>query len=98
MNEAKLFLVHCGFYDAEIGDGIFEGHVNYFVTAPSAEAARAKAKELAPYKTKRMHVDGIQEIEAVEGFRIKLERDDALAGASLVRNTRHRDLAPKPAV
>jgi hypothetical protein len=94
----KLFLVHCGHYDVEVGDGIFEFHTNFLVAAEDFQGARARAKELPPFKSKRMHVDGIQEIEAVDGFRVELIPDSALHGESIVKSHRHRDLAPpKPA-
>ena len=92
----KLFLVHCGFYDADLCDGIYESHVNFFVVAEDFQAARLKAKELAEFKGKRMHVDGLQEIEAVGGHRVRLEADASLGGANLVHSLKHRDLAPKP--
>src|SRR4051812_25211510 len=93
----KLFLVHCGFYDADLADGIYESHVNYFVCAPTFEEARLKAKALPEFKGKRMHVDGIQEIIAVDGFRVALSEDKALNGSSIVTNIKHRDLAPSVA-
>jgi hypothetical protein len=93
----KLFLVHCGFYDPTTGDGIYESHVNFFVTAPNFEEARLKAKTLPAFKDRRMHVDGLQEIEAVDGYRIHLEADTGLHGESRVNSNKHRDLAPKPA-
>ena len=92
----KLYLVHCGFYDDEIGGGIYESHTNVFVAAESFEEARLKAKQLPEFKLKRMHVDGLQELAAVSGFRIDLKEDFSLAGASLVMSHKHRDLAPKP--
>ena len=27
----KLFMVHVGFYDEEVGEGIYESHMNFFV-------------------------------------------------------------------
>ena len=93
----KLYLVHCGFYDPELQDGIYESHVNVLVAATSFEEARAKAKLDPDFQKKRMHVDGLQEIEAVRGYRISLEEDASLEGKSLVTSNRHRDLAPKPA-
>jgi hypothetical protein len=92
----KLFSVHCGFYDPEVLDGIYESHVNLFVVAESFEEARAKAKLEPVFKGKRMHVDGIQELEAVQGFRILLQADSSLEGSSRIVGSRHRDLAPKP--
>ena len=39
----KLYLVHCGFYDKDICDGLYESHVNFFVSADHFEEARQKA-------------------------------------------------------
>ena len=94
----KLYLVHCGFYDNEICDGLYESHVNFFVAATNFEDARKKAKEIPEFQKKRMHVDGLQEIQAVDGFSIALTEDTQLAGQTLITNFKHRDLAPpKPA-
>ena len=93
----KLFLVHCGFYDPEVCDGLYEGHVNYFVAAESFDDARAKAKLIPEFVAKRMHVDGLQEVEAVGGYRVQLDEVADLRGETVIRNHRHRDLAPKPA-
>lgn len=91
----NLYLVHCGFYDLELCDGIYESHVNFFVVADSFENARVKVKELPEVQAKRMHVDGIQCIEAVNGFRIALTKDESLADSTRVISSRHRDLAPQ---
>jgi hypothetical protein len=90
-----LFLVHCGFYDMEMSDGIYESHVNFFVVAEDFDEARLKIKENAEFKGKRMHVDGLQQLEAVDGFRVRLDSDASLGGKSSVISSRHRDLAPK---
>lgn len=92
----KLYLVHCGYYDADISDGIYEFHVNFMVAAESFEDARAKSKELPEFKLKRMHVDGLQEIVAVNGCRVTLEADALLEGKTILINHKQRDLAPKP--
>jgi hypothetical protein len=92
----KLFLVHCGFYDGEVFDGVYESHVNFFVAAESFEDARARAKLNPVFRGKKMHVDGLQEVEAVDGHRVILQKDGALGGESRVLGHRHRDLAPKP--
>lgn len=93
----QLYMVHCGFYDADLCDGLYEGHVNFFVAAESFEDARAKAKEIPEFKAKKMHVDGLQEIQAVDGYRLSLQKDASLSGKSRIVNVKHRDLAPKPA-
>lgn len=92
----KLYLIHCGFYDADVSDGLYENHVNYFIVAESFEDARVKAKLIPEFKTKRMHVDGLQEIEMVSGFNVRLEHDPKNDGQTRVINFKHRDLAPKP--
>ena len=91
----KLYLVHCGFYDLGLCDGLYEGHVNFFVAAESFEDARVKAKLIPEFKSKKMHVDGVQEVSAVGGHRITLDLDVELNGETVVVSHRHRDLALK---
>lgn len=91
----KLFLVHCGYYDSEVCDGIYESHTNFFIAAESFEDARVKAKSLPLFQSKRMHVDGLQEIQAVQGHRLTLAEDPDLQGSSVIVDHKHRDLAPK---
>lgn len=94
----KLFLVHCGFYDEKLSNGIYENHTNFFLAAENFEDARNNAKQLAEFKNHRMHVDGILQLEAVNGFDIKLESNVGLNGQSKITSFKHRDLAPKPSV
>lgn len=92
----KLYLVHCGFYDLTLADGIYESHTNFFVVADSFEDARLRAKDQPGFKERKMHVDGVQEINAACGHKIMLERDGSLnENESLIISSRHRDLAPK---
>lgn len=91
----KLYLVHCGFYLQDAGDGVFESHANFFVVAESAEEAKLAAKEIPEFVFHRMHVDGIQEIQAVAGHRITLVEEKGLNGATLITSYRHRELAPR---
>lgn len=92
----KLYLVHCGFYDADVCEGLYESHANFFVAAENFEEARLKAKALPEFKAKRMHIDGLQELAAIGGFRIELTSDQALNGQSQILNYKHRELAPQP--
>lgn len=92
----KLFLVHCGFYDGEVFDGVYESHVNFFVAAEDFEDARAKARLNPTFKGKKMHVDGLQQIDAVDGYDVALRENPSLKGGTSVQGNRHRDLAPKP--
>ncbi len=89
----KLFLVHCGFYDSEVAGGIYESHVNYFVVARDFDEAKSKIKENADFKTKKMHIDGLQQVDAVDGYRVTCESESALAGQSVLVNYKHRQLA-----
>ena len=68
----KLYLIHVGFYDPDIMDGLYEQHSNYFVVAENVKAAKKKARLNSTYKKKKMHIDGIQELNVVDGFRINL--------------------------
>ena len=69
----KLFLIHVGFYDPDIMEGLYEQHINYFVVAENIKEAKTKAGQKTIFKRKKMHIDGIQEINIIDGFRIKLE-------------------------
>ena len=68
----KLFQVHTGFYDPNNSDGFYEGHTNIFVCAKDEKEAREKVKEKEEYKKFKMHIDGVQEIDTIEGYKIKL--------------------------
>tara|TARA_B110000263_G_scaffold24398_1_gene18737 strand:+ start:11923 stop:12201 length:279 start_codon:yes stop_codon:yes gene_type:complete len=70
----KLFLVHAGFYDEKVSGGFYESHTNYFVVAEDVKEAKKKAKEISEYKDKKMHIDGIREIDSVEDYRVTLEK------------------------
>lgn len=49
----KLFLVHAGFYDANVSGGFYESHTNYFVVAKDVKEAKSRAKEIKEYKIKK---------------------------------------------
>ena len=69
----KLFLIHSGFYDKKVSAGFYESHTNYFVVAVDAKEAKAKAKELLEFQDKKMHIDGIMELDKVDGYKIILQ-------------------------
>ena len=73
----KLYLIHVGFYDTEIMNGLYEQHANYFVVAENVKDAKKKAKQNSIYKKKKMHIDGIQELNNIDGYRINLTWDDS---------------------
>ena len=71
----RLFLVHAGFYDENISGGFYESHTNYFVVANDVKDAKSKAKKIPEYKEKKMHIDGIKELDSVNGYKIILEKN-----------------------
>ncbi len=94
----NLYLVHCGFYDGSVCDGLYESHANFFVVAESFEDARVKAKAIPEFQSKKMHVDGLQEIKMVNGYKLHLQADVLKPNHTEIINFKHRDLAPKPTV
>lgn len=91
----NLYLVHCGFYDPAICDGLYESHVNFFVVARTFEEARQNAKSIPEFQNKKMHIDSLQEVRAVGGHRLSLVEDLSLGGQTIAINYKHRELAPK---
>ena len=87
----KIYFIHCGFYDEEISDGIYEFHINIPVIAANVEDAKKKVRTVPQFAAKKMHIDGIQEIESVEGHTITFSKDAASDDPG-INNIRHRDL------
>ena len=72
----KLYLVHAGYYNREIMGGLYEQHTNYFVVAKNVKDAKIMARKNLSFKKNKMHIDGIQELNQIDGYRIKLVKDD----------------------
>ncbi len=89
----KLYLAHCGYYDAEVCEGIYESHANFFVAAQSMIEAKESVKKLPEFQNKRMHIDGLQEIVSVGGYELVLREDKKLEGRTTIINYKYRDLA-----
>lgn len=87
----KLFSIHCGYYDDEISNGIYEFHINIPVAAESIEAAKTEVRQIQLFKKKKMHIDGIEEIKVVNGYRIELI-SVAEKTETVVEHHLHRDL------
>ncbi len=69
----KLFIIHAGFYDDEIG--IYELHTNFFIVAADIREAKSKIKNKEMFIKKKMHIDAVQEIEVIDGYRVMLIKD-----------------------
>ncbi len=89
----KLFLVHLGYYDSHSA-GVFESHTNVFVVAIDWDDAREKAKKLPLVIEKQMHIDGLQQIERVDGYAINLQAEN---GDNLISSHHFRELKRKQA-
>ena len=68
----KLFLIHAGFYDNDVSSGFYESHTNYFVVADNIKSAKSKARSIKEFKDKKMHIDGILEVNEVDGYSVCL--------------------------
>lgn len=66
----KLFIIHVGYYDYEIG--IYELHSQFLIAAADAKVAKAIAMEKPVFKHKKMHIDGMQEINQIDGYMLNL--------------------------
>jgi hypothetical protein len=62
--------------------------------AANADEAKQNAKLMPDYRAKMMHVDGILEIDAVQGCRIKLDHEAELDGRSVMNGLSYDDLHP----
>ena len=65
------------YYNSEIRGSLYAQHTNYFVIAESVAFAKKKAIEIPEYQKNKMHIDGIQELNIVEGYGIKLVKDNS---------------------
>ena len=68
----KLFMVHVGFYDDEVGEGIYESHINIFAAAGNPKSAMKKIMSMDKFRDKKMHIDGIKEINNVDDYEVHL--------------------------
>jgi len=68
----KLFMVHVGLYDDEVGEGIYESHINIFVAAGNPKSAKKKIMNMDKFRDKKMHIDGIKEINNVDDYEVHL--------------------------
>ena len=51
-------------------DNLYNGKIE------NIKEAKKKAKEIHEYKKKKMHIDGIREIDSVDGYKVVLERNE----------------------
>ena len=70
----KLYIAHVGFSDHELG--IHELHSNIFVVAADVNSAKEAVKNKEIYIRKKMHIDGIEELCQIDGYKIILEKSD----------------------
>ncbi len=88
----KLYMIHCGFYDRDLCEGIYESHVNLFVAAASFDSAKTRVRENLEFQKKKMHIDGMQEVALVSGFNIQLTENLERPNETVLISHLHRDL------
>mgnify|MGYP001274594786 FL=1 len=96
----KLYLIHTGYYDKNVGQGFYEQHTNILVAAKDPYSAREKVKLNKDYIDKKMHIDGIKEIENIDGYDIQLKKSNKEQKINLfnhyqVRFLKSDDKSPK---
>ncbi len=73
----NLYMVHVGYYDPSIGEGLYEVHMNFFTVAKNSKNAKEKILDLREFKDKKMHIDGIKELSYVDGYKVYLKEEDS---------------------
>jgi hypothetical protein len=66
----KLYLAHLGFYDERYG--MYEIHINKHVVAEDIKGAKQKLFQDEEFKRLKMHIDGLQEINIIGGYKISV--------------------------
>lgn len=75
----NLYMVHVGFYDHSIGEGIYESHINYFIAGKDPKDAKSKVLYMKEFQEKNMHIDGIKEISQVDGYEVQLVQSSKIS-------------------
>jgi len=73
----KLYIAHVGFYDDVIG--MYELHSNIFVVAEDIQTAKEKVKKNDIFISKKMHIDAIQELHNIDGYEIRVVKNDCVS-------------------
>ena len=88
----NLFMVHVGFYDTSVGEGIYESHINYFTVAKDPKEAKQKILNLKEFKDMKMHIVGIKEISSVVCYKVFLEKDPSIKLGKIFSYDESKDL------
>lgn len=78
-------MMHVGYYDKNIGDGIYEVHLNYFVAALNPKDAKFKTHSFVEFQEKSMHIDGIKEISFVDGYEVVLKESSEVHDGEIIQ-------------
>jgi hypothetical protein len=71
----KLYLAYLGMYDDKYG--MYELHISRHVVAESISDAKKRLKANIDFKERKMHIDGIQEINVIDGYLISIDKTDS---------------------
>jgi hypothetical protein len=78
----KLYFVYVGYYETEIG--ICELHTSFMVAAENAIEAKKTMLAKPIFQEKKMHIDGIEEINEVDGYQVTLSKATSETASSQV--------------
>ena len=90
VNSMNLYLVHSGYYDKENSEGFYEQHSNILIIAKSIYNAKEKIKKNKEFLKKKMHIDGIKEINIVDGYEIKPIKSNSIKEVDVKTYTHHQ--------
>tara|TARA_Y100000590_G_scaffold92544_2_gene104666 strand:- start:17258 stop:17527 length:270 start_codon:yes stop_codon:yes gene_type:complete len=70
----NLYMVHVGYYDPSVGEGLYEIHMNFFTAAKDSKEAKENILKQKEFKDRKMHIDGIKELSYVDGYKVSLNK------------------------
>ena len=88
----NLYMVHVGYYDPSIGEGLYEVHMNFFTAAEDSKKAKENVLNLKEFQDKKMHIDGIKELSYVDGYSISLQEGENSKGGEILGYDESKEL------
>jgi len=88
----NLYMVHVGYYDPSIGEGLYEVHMNFFTAAEDSKKAKENVLNLKEFQDKKMHIDGIKELSYVDGYSISLKEGENSKGGEILGYDESKEL------
>ena len=70
----NLYMVHVGYYDPSVGEGIYEHHMNFFIVAENPKQAKKKVLELKEFQDKSKKPDNGMFLQAIKDLNIDVKK------------------------